>query len=118
MISYPKNLLAPIIKFLRREEQELKKRQKSLQQEDPFKDTERLNDNASDDTEASEQFGHQRSEALSKATEVALQRVRFAMERVEKGTYGQCTNCGKMIDTDRLGVDPTAELCITCAKKK
>ncbi|PIW07053.1 hypothetical protein COW38_03530 [Candidatus Collierbacteria bacterium CG17_big_fil_post_rev_8_21_14_2_50_45_7] len=45
-----------------------------------------------------------------------LARVRQAMKRVDDGTYGKCTKCGNMINTDRLGIDPTADLCVECAK--
>lgn len=117
MVKYPRNILAPILKYLKKEEKDLAKRRDNLQAEDPFKDEARLNDNASDDTEAAEQFGHQRSEALSKETERALERVRETMKRVDDGTYGACVSCSKMINTDRLGIDPTVENCIKCAKK-
>jgi RNA polymerase-binding transcription factor DksA len=117
MTNYPKNLLAPIVDYLKKLEFDLLKRKKQLKSEDPFSDSARLNDNASDDTEAAEQFGHATSEALSAETEKALKKVRSAMQRVENGSYGKCVNCGKMIDTDRLGIDPTTDYCVECAKK-
>ena len=117
MIKYPRKLLEPLLKYLKKEEKELVKRKSNLESEDPFKDASRLNDNASDDTEAAEQFGHQRTEALGKETEKALKRVQGAMKRVEGGSYGVCMKCKKMINTDRLSIDPTVELCIKCAKK-
>jgi len=117
-MNYPKNLLRPIFEYLKKLESDLLQRKGELKKEDPFRDISRLNDNASDDTEAAEQFGHAQVEALSSETEGALKRVRKAMERVEKGDYGKCVNCKKMIDTDRLGIDPTAELCMKCAKKQ
>lgn len=117
MIKYPKKLLSPILKYLKKEERELTDRKKRLENEDPFKDSQRLNDNASDDTEAAEQLGHHQSQALGAETEEALKRVRDAMGRIERGVYGVCESCGNMIDTDRLGIDPTAKYCINCAKK-
>lgn len=116
-MKYPKNLLKPIWEYLKRMEFDLLKRKKDISTEDPFADVTRLNDNASDDAEAAEQFGHAMSEALGAETEDALKRVRAAMKRVEQGEYGKCVQCGKMIDTDRLGIDPTSELCLDCAKK-
>lgn len=117
-MNYPKKLLAPLLKYLKKEEIDLKKRKDELEKEDPFQDEARLNDNSSDDVEAVEKFEHQTSEALSKETERALERVQAATKRVKNGTYGACVNCGNMINTDRLGVDPTAEHCIACAKLK
>ncbi len=115
-MQYPRNILQPVWDYLKKLEGDLLHRKKSLAKEDPFADASRLNDNASDDTEAAEQFGHAQAAALTKETSDALARVRQAMKRVDEGTYGKCVKCGAMIDTDRLGVDPTAELCVTCAK--
>jgi len=115
-MQYPRNILQPVVDYLKKLEGELLHRRSSLAKEDPFADTSRLNDNASDDTEAAEQNGHEMSAALGAETSQALKRVRQAMRRVEEGTYGKCTKCGAMINTDRLGIDPTADLCMDCAK--
>lgn len=115
-MQYPRNILQPVLDYLKKLEKDLLHRKTSLAKEDPFADSSRLNDNASDDTEAAEQNGHVQSEALSEETTAALKRVRGAMKRVDDGTYGKCTNCGNMINTDRLGIDPTADLCVDCAK--
>ncbi len=115
-MQYPRNILQPVWDYLKKLETDLLHRKSRLAEEDPFADTSRLNDNASDDTEAAEQFGHAQAATLSAETVGALKRVRSAMTRVEAGSYGKCVNCGEMIDTDRLGIDPTAELCVRCAK--
>lgn len=115
-MNYPTQVLKPVLDYLKKLESDLLHRKKSLAAEDPFTDTSRLNDNASDDTEAAEQYGHAQSATLSEETADALLRVREAMKRVDNGTYGKCVKCGAMIDTDRLGVDPTADLCLSCAK--
>lgn len=116
-MNYPRNLLTPVLEYLKKLEFDLLKRKRQLSKDDPFADTARLNDNASEDTEAAEQFGHATAEALSFETEAALKRVRGARSRIDTGVYGKCANCGSMIDTDRLGVDPTTEYCVNCAKK-
>ena len=41
-----------------------------------------------------------------------------ALVRIADGTYGYCTNCKQMIDTDRLAILPTATLCLSCEKEK
>lgn len=117
-MNYPQQLLSPILEYFKKLEQQLLSRKRKLAGEDPFRDPSRLDDNADLGTEASEQFGHEQSAAMSEETDQALARVRAAMKRVDDGSYGKCVSCGKMIDTDRLGVDPTAELCLACAKKK
>ena len=40
-----------------------------------------------------------------------------ALKRVEDGTYGSCTQCGKQIPKRRLDALPHTELCITCQSK-
>ncbi len=117
-MQYPRNVLTPVWNYLKKLEKDLLHRKAALSKEDPFADSSRLNDNASDDTEAAEQFGHAQAEALSEETTGALARVRGAMKRVDDGTYGKCVSCGEMINTDRLGIDPTAELCMNCAQKQ
>ena len=37
-----------------------------------------------------------------------------ALMRIEEGTYGECTRCGKPIDERRLEAMPTARLDATC----
>ena len=39
-----------------------------------------------------------------------------ALARIEDGTYGTCTNCGKEIALARLDAQPWASLCIDCAR--
>lgn len=40
-----------------------------------------------------------------------------ALERIERGDYGFCVECGDEISAGRLEARPEAALCITCAKK-
>lgn len=40
-----------------------------------------------------------------------------ALQRIENGTYGQCTKCGEFILPERLEALPSAPLCITCQRK-
>jgi len=41
-----------------------------------------------------------------------------ALKRIEKGTYGFCTECGNLIDKERLEAVPHAHQCIDCKTKK
>jgi DnaK suppressor protein len=51
------------------------------------------------------------------ALETKLQKIKNALERIDKGTYGTCQNCGKKITIERLKAEAEAELCIKCAKR-
>lgn len=43
-----------------------------------------------------------------------VQTVDSALERIDKGRYGVCSQCGGKIDEPRLRIVPTAKLCINC----
>jgi RNA polymerase-binding protein DksA len=44
-----------------------------------------------------------------------ITQVRMALFRIEKGTYGTCSECGKQIGLKRLEARPIATRCIDCA---
>jgi len=117
-VKFPANLLFPIGKLLNWRLSSLEKKKKSIEEEDPFKDTDRLNDNASPDTDAAEQFGHARSAALKNELAKKIVQTKKALTGIKYGTYGICEDCGKMIDTDRLVVYPEATKCISCEEKR
>jgi RNA polymerase-binding transcription factor DksA len=41
-----------------------------------------------------------------------------ALERIAKGTYGECVRCGSRIAPARLEARPEAALCIGCARSE
>lgn len=117
-IKFPMSILKPVANYLEKEEKKLEKRKKRVAQEDPFLRTDRINENAAVDADAAEQTGHERVTAILSEINKALISVRKALSRIKLGRYGVCESCGEMIDTDRLAANPTAELCLKCAKKK
>lgn len=118
IVKFPLSLLKPLKRYLEERKKETEKKLVDLEAEDPFSDTDRLNDNAASDTDVKEQVGHQRVEAIKLELSRNLVRIKKALTKIGVGKYGLCEKCGKMIDTDRLSVVPTAELCIVCAKKE
>jgi DnaK suppressor protein len=40
--------------------------------------------------------------------------VEHALEKIDKGTYGLCDNCGQPIAEERLEALPQANLCVKC----
>lgn len=117
-IKFPAKVLAPVKKFLSKEEKKLEKRKKELDKEDPFEDVRRVSDNAAIDNEAAEQVGHERVEALKNEVDRRLIQIKKALTMIKIGKYGNCEKCHKMIDTDRLMVMPEATLCIDCERKR
>ena len=47
-----------------------------------------------------------------------LQAINEALERIEKGTYGVCRDCGEPIAEARLNAIPWTRVCITCKEKQ
>jgi DnaK suppressor protein len=65
-------------------------------------------DNASEVDEYSDNV------AVEDNLEKHLKDVASALERMEKGTYGICDNCGKEIEIERLQAYPEAKTCLSC----
>lgn len=116
--QFPKNLLRPVGNFLQGRLKALERRKKNIETEDPFADTSRINNNASPDTDAAEQFGHARTSAIKEQLDRKIIQTKQALARVKIGKYGICEDCGEMIDTDRLMVYPEATLCAKDAAKR
>lgn len=66
--------------------------------------------------DASEVFEQTKNLALQRHLEEMLRQVEHAMQRIERGTYGQCEKCNARIDPERLQALPYATLCLPCAK--
>ncbi|HOD97057.1 MAG TPA: TraR/DksA C4-type zinc finger protein [Candidatus Paceibacterota bacterium] len=47
-----------------------------------------------------------------------LASINEALERIKKGTYGICEECGGLIEIARLKIEPAAKICAKCLKKK
>ena len=57
-------------------------------------------------------------EALEGVDEVLrheIAQIRMALLRIENGTYGTCSQCGKTIARGRLEARPVATRCVDCA---
>ena len=117
-MKFPANILEEIKKHLTREKNKIESKLASLAAQDPYSDPERLIDNAASDTEAKEESSHERMEALEKELRLSLTEIENTLERIKNNTYGKCLSCGKLIDTDRLAIKPTALYCVDCERKK
>lgn len=56
-------------------------------------------------------------ESLGEIGRAEANQVWQALLRVDAGTYGLCTSCGKRISEERLKALPAAEFCVDCATK-
>lgn len=65
---------------------------------------------------AQDYFLQERHSALRDRLESTLEEVESALQRLNDGSYGECSHCGKDISAARLEAYPYAVLCITCQK--
>jgi RNA polymerase-binding transcription factor DksA len=49
--------------------------------------------------------------------EQALADIAEALDRIDKGTFGKCEECGELIPKGRLQTLPYARYCVECARK-
>ncbi len=63
-------------------------------------------------------FEQQRDLALRDHNRAHLADVNGALARLDAGTYGCCTACGKEVAAERLEALPWAALCIDCQRTK
>ncbi|HSL32479.1 MAG TPA: TraR/DksA C4-type zinc finger protein [Candidatus Limnocylindrales bacterium] len=61
-------------------------------------------------------FEQQRDLALRERNEQHLAEVVAALERLDAGTYGTCTRCGRPVAPERLEAIPWAAHCIDCQR--
>jgi DnaK suppressor protein len=52
--------------------------------------------------------------SMSANDRMLLQLIDEALQRVEKGEYGECINCGEQVQIKRLDAVPWARYCLKC----
>ncbi|HKU57480.1 MAG TPA: TraR/DksA C4-type zinc finger protein [Gaiellaceae bacterium] len=66
---------------------------------------------------ASATLGREIDYTLGDNAEQVIAEIDAALKRIEDGTYGTCTNCGREIPVQRLEANPWASLCIDCKRR-
>jgi RNA polymerase-binding transcription factor len=56
-------------------------------------------------------------EGLDEMTRAEVRRIRGALIRIERGSYGICSACARPISPERLAAVPTTVTCVACAKQ-
>jgi DnaK suppressor protein len=64
--------------------------------------------------EATETLELEKRLALENRVRQEMATVEHALDKIKKGTYGQCDNCGQPINPERLEALPQANLCLNC----
>ena len=64
--------------------------------------------------EATETLELEKRLALENRVRQEMATVEHALDKIKKGTYGLCDNCGQPINPERLEALPQANLCLNC----
>lgn len=64
-----------------------------------------------ENTESDSVDKYETNNAIVNTLEPKLREVKAALDRIEDGTYGQCIECDKEIENDRLEANPSATTC-------
>jgi DnaK suppressor protein len=67
---------------------------------------------------ATETYDRELDYTLEENSEHVLAEIDAALNRIEDGTYGICTNRGEQIPVERLEALPWATLCIDCQRER
>ena len=72
-----------------------------------------------DETERAEKISDAAVELqLGFAESKLLEKIEYALKRLDEGSYGICDDCHKPINIERLKAKPSVSLCINCQSAK
>ncbi len=105
-----------IKKRLIRQEKEVEKNLKEVEEDDPAKPPD-LAESSEPGTDSYIADTHTKALILERQLKNAKTSIKDALLKIKNGTYGKCEKCGKQIEIGRLLAMPTARLCLTDSKK-
>ncbi len=86
------------------------------QSDDPSLDTDAYSNHPAN--VGSETYEMEKNLGLLASLRSQLEATEAAIERLEAGSYGTCSNCGRPIAPERLEALPHATLCIDCKRQQ
>tara|TARA_R110002072_G_scaffold215847_2_gene372879 strand:- start:728 stop:1042 length:315 start_codon:yes stop_codon:yes gene_type:complete len=54
-------------------------------------------------------------EEIARETQITISHLKDALQRLEEGHYGRCSDCGEAISAQRLAAIPESTHCVNCA---
>jgi RNA polymerase-binding transcription factor DksA len=110
-MPYSKEQLAKWKTLLEKERDEMTNRISELKKPSDFGD-----DIDGLDEEADETEEFVREKGLEETFDNKLQRILHALESIENGSYGICSQCGKEIEPEIFDISPESQSCKECKK--
>src|SRR3989344_3364786 len=116
MLDFPGKTLDFIKKHLKKQEQELDKNLKMVEEDDPV-NSPALAESSEPGTDSYIADTHSKNQVIVSQLIRMKNNIRATLAKFRLGTYGKCEWCGKQIEKDRLLALPTAQNCLVCSNK-
>lgn len=116
MSSFPTKTIESIKRLLLRQQREVEKNLKEIEEDDPAKSP-ALAESSEPGIDSYIAETHTKTLVLEEQLKNASQSINNALLKIRRGTFGKCEKCGKKIEHSRLIFLPTARYCITCSQK-
>lgn len=116
MLNFPVKTLESIRKILQRQQKEVEKNLKEIEEDDPAKEP-ALAESSEPGTDSYIADIHTKSIVLIDRLKKTGSNIKVALNKIRLGTYGICEKCKKKIEVSRLLIMPTARHCVACSKK-
>ncbi len=116
MLNFPKKTLEFIKSHLRRQQRQVDKNLKDVEEDDPAKSP-ALAESSEPGTDSYIADTHGKSVVLEQQLKNAKTSITQALLKLKNGAYGKCEKCGKQIELGRLLAMPTAQYCVFCSNQ-
>ena len=116
MLGFPTKTLNTIKKLLQRQQKQIEKNIKEVDEDDPVKSPS-LAESSEPGTDSYIADIHTKTLVLKNNLTLLSKNIQKALLKIRAGTYGKCEKCKKGIELGRLLAMPTAAYCFTCSKK-
>lgn len=115
MLDFPTKTINYIKSLLQRQEKEIEKNLKEVEEDDPVK--EEVAESSEPGTDSYIADVHTKTIVLTAQLKKTSSSIKNALVKMRIGTYGKCEKCGKQIEVGRLLAMPIAASCLACSKK-
>lgn len=116
MLNFPIKTLEIIKRYLKKEQKEVEKNLKEVEEDDPAKSP-ALAESSEPGTDSYIADTHTKAVVLGEQLKKINSSIKTALQKIRKGNYGKCERCSKQIEIGRLLVFPMAQYCVSCSKK-